>query len=433
MRRWKKCMAVSLAAFSLVAFAPRFDAPPCLAAKVIDDWGAPEDPYGLYFGTGLPLMVRSQYLSAEVVGGRAHWSGLWFFEHPGEMERMAEVLGEYSAEEREEALAGNRQLAVKSLLVHRADTQVVSFVESTAAYRGGIRGRYVLSGRNFDVAEGRELTFSDVFRIDDPYDLASLIASKLRADYPDARFMKDGGEKLDDRIAKSIEAGTISWTLEQRGATFYFNSRSFDMRPPEDAVDTMYTATVFFDERPELFDAAFRRGQGSWCLELDWAVPVWVQFGDGQKSRIEVHGDAGGFHITIDGESFVDPEPVRGVFRPVLLSIKGGRRYLYVDELVPDENRGRLRIYDLNGGGIRRVPWEGSLTMLASDASDGNLREWLIMTNPKNFTLYNPSGEDGREFCFCRLDEDGTPKIVREQKEIERGEEGAPLIWPYNR
>ena len=121
------------------------------------------------------------------------------------------------------------------------------------------------------------------------------------------------------------------------------------------------------------------------------------------------------------------------MFRPVLLSIKGGRRYLYVDELVPDENRGRLRIYDLNGGGIRRVPWEGSLTMLASDASDGNLREWLIMTNPKNFTLYNPSGEDGREFCFCRLDEDGTPKIVREQKEIERGEEGAPLIWPYNR
>ena len=433
MGRKKKFMAAAMAVLSLAALAPGFDTPPCHAAKVIDEWGTPDDPYGLYFGVGLPLMTREQYLSAEVVGGRAHWSGLWFFRTPGEMERMAEVLGEYSADEREEALIGNRQLAVKKLLVQRADTQIVSFVESTAAYRGGIRGRYVLFGRNFDVAEGRELSLSDVFNLDDPNTLAALIAKKLRADYPDALSMRNGGAALDDRLAKAISDGTISWTLGQRGATFYFNSRSLGMAPPLDAVDTIYTATVFFDEAPELFDAAFRRGHESWCLELDWAVPVWVQFGNGQKSRIEVYSSGEGFHIRLDEMRFDDPEPIRGIFRPVLLSVRGGRRYLYVDELVPEDRHPRLRIYDLNGNEIRRVPWEGSLTMLASDASDGNLREWLVMTNPTEFTLYDPSGAEGQEFCVCRLNEDGTPKIVQRQPAVVRSEEGAPLIWPYER
>ncbi len=68
--------------------------------------------------------------------------------------------------------------------------------------------------------------------------------------------------------------------------------------------------------------------------------------------------------------------------------------------------------------------------MLASDAKDTNLREWIVMTNPSSFVLYDPKGKEGPAFCACRLNPDGTPDVTRVMPPVERGEDGAPMIWP---
>ena len=121
------------------------------------------DPYGQVYFRPLPAILRERRETLETLRWKMPWSGFGFFAPPGELGQLFVVLGKEAEEEEEEALAGKTMAVYNSRYVQRMDTCVTSILESRAAYQGGHRGRFSVTGRNFDSRSGRELALDDVF------------------------------------------------------------------------------------------------------------------------------------------------------------------------------------------------------------------------------------------------------------------------------
>ena len=337
------------------------------------------DPYGQSYLRALPGILRVRRETMEATGKKMPWSGFGAFTNPGEAGNVFGALNRDAMEEQEEALSGKSMPIYRSKFVQRMDTSVVSFLESNAAYQGGHRGRYGVSGRNYDTRWSKELTLDDMFT--DTAVLPGLIAERLRSDYPGVAFR----DALEDYLSEKVEKGHLQWTLFARGATFYFTP--YDIVAGADRYDAgqmIYTATIFFHEAPELFDEEYRMGAPAWSFELEPFMPVRVPLGDGTTAMLTV----GGQKIRLGDFELVEEEPLR-YQRWTFVSLMDGRRYLYADvapyargEALPHE----LRVYRLSPDGVERLPGSRPLTMLAS-IEDEDDRLILPMISPGNFCL----------------------------------------------
>lgn len=337
------------------------------------------DPYGQSYLRALPGILRVRRETMEATGKKMPWSGFGAFTNPGEAGNVFGALNRDAMEEQEEALSGKSMPIYRSKFVQRMDTSVVSFLESNAAYQGGHRGRYGVSGRNFDTRWSKELTLDDMFT--DTAALQGLIAERLRSDYPGVAFR----DALEDYLSEKVEKGHLQWTLFARGATFYFTP--YDIVAGADRYDAgqmIYTATIFFYEAPELFDEEYRMGAPAWSLEVEPSMPIRVPLGDGTTAMLTV----GGKKIRLGDFELVEEEPLR-YQRWTFVSLMDGRRYLYADvapyargETLPHE----LRVYRLSPDGVERLPGSRPLTMLAS-IEDEDDRLILPMISPGNFCL----------------------------------------------
>ena len=350
------------------------------------------DPYGQTYFRAQPVILRVRRETMETTGKKVPWSGFGCFYPPGEIEHIFSVLGKEAKEEEEEALSGKRMPIYRSKFVQRMDWSVTSILESHAAYQGGMRGRFGVFGRNYDTREGRELALDDMFT--DTAALAELIAARLRADYPGVTFR----DTLDEKLLEKAGGDHLQWTLFARGATFYFTP--FDIVAGSDRYDAgqmIYTATIFFDEAPELFVEEYRKGSAAWSFEVEPLMPVRVPLGDGTTAMLSVYGKK----IHLGDHELVEEDPLR-YQRCTFVSLMDGRRYLYVDfapyargETLPHE----LRVYRLSSDGIERLPGSRPLTMLASVEDEDDLLI-LPMTSPGNFCLCEAvePGEEPNDF-----------------------------------
>ncbi len=336
------------------------------------------DSYGQEYFRALPAILRERRETVETVRWKMPWSGFGFFAPPGELGQLFAVLGKEAEEEEEEALAGKTMAVYNSRFVQRMDTCVTSILESRAAYQGGHRGRFRVTGRNFDSRRGRELAFGDVFS--DTGAVIGLIAGRLRADYPGVAFRDD----LEGELSEKAEKGRLSWTLFARGATFYFEPR--EIVPGADRYDTgqmIYTATIFYNEAPELFIEPYNRGSAAWNFEVEPFMPVRVPLGDGSTAMLQ----ASGRKIRLGGHEFTEEGALR-YQRATFVSLMDGRRYLYMDVAPREKSEPHeLRVYRLSADGIERLPGSRPLTMLASPPDDDEDRLILPMISPGNFCL----------------------------------------------
>ena len=320
--------------------APRQAAEAAVASRDVDrtpyNKNAEVDPYGRGPARPLPAILRERRETVEGVNWKMPWSGFGCFESPGELERLFSILGGEAEEEEATALAGESMAIYHSRYVQRMDGVVTSILESHAAYQGGHRGRYGVTGRNFDSRRGEELALDDVFTdttalagksmaiyhsryvqrmdglvtsileshaayqgghrgrygvtgrnfdsrrgeelaLDDVFAdtgaLPGLIAERLRTDYPSVIFRDD----LEAWLSEQMAEGRLAWTMFARGATFYFTPRS--IVPSADHYDTgtmIYTATIFFGDAPELFIEPYNFGGPAWSFEVEPFMPVRV-------------------------------------------------------------------------------------------------------------------------------------------------------------
>lgn len=393
------------------------------------------DPYGQSYLRALPGILRVRRETMEATGKKMPWSGFGAFTNPGEAGNVFDALNRDAMEEQEEALSGKSMPIYRSKFVQRMDTSVVSFLESNAAYQGGHRGRYGVSGRNFDARGSKELTLDDMFT--DTAVLPGLIAERLRSDYPGVAFRN----ALEDYLSEKVEKGYLQWTFFARGATFYFTPHDIVAGADRyDAGQMIYTATIFFHEAPELFDEEYRIGPPAWSFELEPFMPVRVPLGDGTTAMLTVSGKT----IRLGGFEFVEEEPLR-YQRCTFVSLMDGRRYLYADvapyvkgETLPHE----LRVYQLSPDGVERLPGSRPLTMLAS-IDDEDDRLILPMTSPGNFCLCKATmpGEEPSDHYRWMMNRDIGHANINEILEEEKahvhyhvGPDGWPEVgamWAY--
>lgn len=355
------------------------------------------DPYGRGAFHPLPAILRERRETVETVRWKMPWSGFGCFHSPGEMEHLFSILGDEAEEEEAKALAGKSMAIYTSRYVQRMDGLVASILESHAAYQGGHRGRYSVTGRNFNARRGEELALDDVFA--DTAALAELIAARLRADYPDVKFR----DTLDEKLLEKAGEDHLQWTLFARGATFYFTP--YDIVAGADRYDAgqmIYTATIFYGDAPELFVEPYNLGSPAWSFEVEQFMPVRVPLGDGTTAMLEVSGK----RIRLGDHEFVEEEAPR-YQRCTFVSLMDGRRYLYAD-VAPHEKSmpHELRVYRLSSDGVERLPGSRPLTMLASPPDDEDDRLILPMISPGNFCLCEavaPGEEPTEPFRWMKI------------------------------
>ena len=253
----------------------------------------------------------------------------------------------------------------RELFIRRADTVAVSFLERNLIHEGGpsLAGDlHSVYGRNIDTESGKYITLPDVFT--DAEGLASAIATQLRRDYTAAPF----GDNLEaavfhclqegDKLITSHHGGTYTaegnegvgtWTLEPRGATFYFNPPG--LGPVRAGI---YCTTILFDEYPELFKEKYRRGPASYAIELMPGLPVRTILTNGKGAAVGIYQTDSGPYLNFGPLHYQD-EPAKDI-RPVLASLSDGRSFLYVDALMESvtASHHELRVFSSDGDAITR-------------------------------------------------------------------------------
>ena len=300
------------------------------------------------------------------------------------------------------------------IYIRRSDTLAVSLLEFGSGYYGGAHDMYGVYGRNFDSRTGKELTLADVFA--DQQALTKAIIKQLQQDYPQASFMESGGIiSLEETVKQMVKDGSLPWTLDPWGASFYFNPYAIGSY-----MEGIFTATICFDEAPELFQEKYRHAPASCCVELMPYQSQRLALGKGRKATLHVGQGEKGLLVAMDSKALEEPGEAREL-RPVLVSLADGRAYLYVDALEDGQLWEKTRVYDLTGKSPRRVPMEKHFTRRADIPEDYRSitkdtkpsKTFYIMADPGHFQLSELDKYGLRHLRVCRAGKDGAPEIVR--------------------
>jgi hypothetical protein len=168
---------------------------------------------------------------------------------------MHELADDYNAN-------GAQVLPLKGqsdLYVRRADEKVLSLLELSSSYEGGVHGMYGFSGYNFDSRTGEKLTLDSVFR--NTEDLPGLIAGSLWKTYPEKSFFSP-----DETLAEDYAKGRYkdwNWTLDPNGVTFYFAPYYL-----ASYADGALEAFIPFRGNESIFTGAFGEQTGAWAMGM---------------------------------------------------------------------------------------------------------------------------------------------------------------------
>ncbi len=439
----EKLLAAVLAATCAFTFAPAFDTGIVETGLARPAFAQAKDAANQNASLhSLPLVTNAHFYSDwdgpfEML--RSHWTDIGFYGNAKAPEqKVAKALADFSRKKSDDFGRMRKLMFTDSkadwhqrvkdsspyygpywftgdILVHRADSAAVSFLEDNSLYSGGTHGSSVLVAKNYDVRTGKELQLSDVFV--NKYTLAEAIKKRLKEDYPGASFMEDGEAAADEAVDRMIKEDSLVWTLEPHGVTFWFNPYLLGGT----YADEMFVTTLFFSETPELFKKNEGTGAFAWraleryCMDIRLYTAIRVSDKPGEK--LTVGRDNDGIQIEFRGDEYRSELELRNSdFRPVFVNCSDGRKYLYVDYEEPASKYSamgyRLYVYDLNGASPRFVGVY-PMTRLASPLKDTAKRSWYVMSDPEDFYMTATMDSDlapGRRLR-CRVGQDGAPEV----------------------
>lgn len=267
--------------------------------------------------------------------------------------------------------------------VQRADNRILSIREDFYEYYGGVHGMYGTAGHTFDPATGEKLNLSDA--VSDTDGIPGILAEKLAEKYPE-----DITFDLTETLAE-YELSDFIWTMDYQGITFYFN-------PYELAsyAAGRLTATIWYDEYPELFDKQImEQPENGYIREIPLGDEVEADLNstDGKRDMICAAGAPIGeygeqrINIRRNEEGYSDPESFGYRFTPLLVC-QDERFYILVEGTADNDYR-TTYIYDLNDGEITPCdinPGTGFHTP-RMDKDKEWYRQTEIPTDPSSFLL----------------------------------------------
>ncbi len=277
----------------------------------------------------------------------------------------------------------------KDLIVKRADSLVLSFLEKQWTYSGGAHGGETFRGVNFDAATGERLSLHQVFP--DMEQLIVILLEKLYAENNPEMFF----DAMEVTVAKQIIQDKASWVLEPRGVTFYFNQ--YEIAPYASGT---ITTTISFDDRPGMFNPKYKLGPASYGEELVPYLPNRVSLSDDGSGKVDtIMTSVSADEITIIlNDDIVYKKAYVGdnKFTPVLVHTRDTQsNYLYVDYGFASPQMGIGRQMDVFRIDPDKIVFMGTTahsfqrSVDLSDTGEDWTGRW-IMTDPYEFNIDDP-------------------------------------------
>lgn len=274
------------------------------------------------------------------------------------------------------------------LIVKRADSLILSFVETQWTYTGGAHGGQMYRGVNFDASTGERLSLYQVFP--DGEQLVETLIAKLYEENKQGTFF----DSMEATVADQIIHDKASWVIGPRGVTFYFNQYEIAAY----ASGTI-TTTIMFDAQPGLFNEKYNLGPASYCEELTTYPADTVSLyddGAGKADSIMAFVDSDKLNIILNGKKVYSGPFVGGSkITPVFVHTGGGSNFLYVDYgyASPQMGVGRqMDVFRLGSGKatfVHTSPYSFQRTFDQTKTSEHWIGQW-IMTDPYEFNIDEP-------------------------------------------
>lgn len=271
--------------------------------------------------------------------------------------------------------------------VQRADSLLLSIREDFGSYTGGVHANYGVMGWNFDTATGAQLGLEDV--LTDTDGLADILAKKIREKYTFEPF-----ESL-DLMLRDYAPENYTWTLGYQGITFYFS-------PYEIAsfAAGLLTATIWFDEMPELFREEYTvTPEGGYAAALPYWNEIEVDLNADDDLRdtlsfVTQEGEFGEKHLilTLNGQEYTDDSWWAYTITPYLVCVGGPDSesfYLCVEGIAENDFRS-MCVYDLNAGAPQRIADQYNLGFPChweTNVGGEELAYDVLLNDPAQFTL----------------------------------------------
>ena len=302
----------------------------------------------------------------------------------------AKELDEYASEQLDYYYEDGEQPAVytanNEYYLQRADNVVLSIRSDADEYSGGAHPNYGYGGYNFDTATGKELVITDVMT--DISSLSVILSEKINSkdEFADGFF-----GSLEETLSE-YTAEQFNWTIGYQGVTFYFSP--YEIAP---FAAGLITATVYFDEYPELFNKKYTVAPESYAVSLSgWSdVEFDMNPSDNKKDTISVglsyyteEGSYKDISLNLNGNEFT-VEDVYAFSAEYYLVNSNGRYFVY---LVPHgyNDYTNILIFDLNGNEIKEA---GELDRTAfkslvwEDENEDTHQAKLAFNNPTQLVL----------------------------------------------
>ena len=271
------------------------------------------------------------------------------------------------------------------LIIKRADALVLSFLDSTYTYTGGAHGGQMYKGVNFDASTGERLSLYQVFP--DGEQLVEVLIAKLYEENRQGTFF----DSMEATVADQVIHDKVSWVIEPRGVTFYFNQYEIAAY----ASGTI-TTTIGFDERPGMFNPKYNLGPASYCEELTTFPADNVCLyddGSGKLDTLMAFADGGSLNIVLNGKVVCKKDFVgNNQIRPVFVHTGGNKNFLYVDYgfASPQMGVGRqMDVFELDSGKAvfkGTFPYSFQRTIDLLNTGESWIGQW-IMTDPYEFNI----------------------------------------------
>ena len=305
-----------------------------------------------------------------------------------------------------------------SMIVSRADSDILSFETSTYTYTAGVHGWYGSSGANFDVKTGKELKLFDIIK--DREALVTCVQDKIKSIYPNLIESEPGVLDAVIDVFSETNVDNVNWCIKPEGITLFFNPEQLGSYAAG-----MQVIPVAFSENPELFKDSIHKQEGNWAITGSSAYLDTDGDGSYESLRVEDGYDHEGDNNFIKEINVVvnDNSTTFELFsyKNSCTWIKSGSNYfLYVTSLEENDWKS-THVYKLSGETVTEV---GAVTGYVSaskieyayDESGFSSEMTGCMYNPDKFYFGNRMNilSTYSGVRLSRVGEDGMPAPIEE-------------------
>ncbi len=299
----------------------------------------------------------------------------------------ADSIEELETKARDMAADGySRELSWEGeVWVVRADSQVTSLLRQSSSYLGGAHGIYGYGASVFDSRTGRRLSLEEA--VTDTDRLGELAQKRLQEKYGEEQFW----ESAKDVVKEEAEDGSLTWTAGYEGLTIYFDP--YELAPYSYGA---LTATILYEEEPDLFSEKIRNVPDSWAVQV---IPG-LEFDLGQDKVLDT--------VEVGGISYMDSG-----YEKLRVSVKGQESLtdmwfydytsyvvhgsdldteLLLVETTSDNDYEMIWVYELDPEreGFQ-TPWQfpatGFFSYYQEEENGGGEYGTQVFTDPKHFCL----------------------------------------------